>query len=57
MLGAILVVLLILILVGGVGGWVGGPWYGSPAPYHPYFGGGLGVVLVIVVILLLLGRI
>lgn len=54
MLGTILLIILILILVNGAGGWVGGPWYGG----NPgYVGGGLGIVLVIVIVLLVLGRI
>lgn len=56
MLGTILLIVLIIILLGGVGGWVGGPWYGLPAQHGPYFGGGLGLVILIVVVLLLLGR-
>lgn len=57
MLGAILLIFLVLILVGGLGGWIGGPWYGAPANYHPFFGGGVGLILVIVVILILFGRV
>lgn len=51
-LGAILLVVLIVILMGGFSGLGGGPFYGTG-----YIGGGgLGLVLVIVLILVLLGR-
>lgn len=53
-MGLILVIIFILLLVGGYGGWVGGPWYGGN-PH--YVGGSLGTVLVIILILMLLGRI
>jgi hypothetical protein len=56
MLGLILIIILVLILLGGVGGWPRGPWYGAPPQYGPYYGGGLGVILIIIVLLLLLGR-
>jgi hypothetical protein len=52
-LGAILIIILILILLGGVSGLGGGPFYGTGY----YGGGGIGLVLVIVIILVLLGRI
>lgn len=38
-LGTILLIVLSVILLGGVGGWVGSPWYGGN-PVH--VGGGLG---------------
>jgi hypothetical protein len=53
-IGTILIIILVLVLIGGFGGWVGGPWYGG-SPH--YVGGGLGLVLVIVLILVLLGHI
>lgn len=56
MLGTVLVIILIIILLGGFGGWVGGPWYGAPQPYHGYMGGGLGFILVIIVLLMIFGR-
>jgi hypothetical protein len=53
-LGTILVIILILALIGGAGGWVGGPWYGGNPQY---VGGGLGLVVLVLVVLLILGRI
>lgn len=54
MLWTIIVIILILALINGAGGWIGGPWYGGQ-PH--YVGGGLGIVIVIILILLLVGRI
>jgi hypothetical protein len=51
-IGAILVIILIIALLGGFSGIGGGPFYGT----GNWGGGGLGLVLVIVLILLLLGR-
>lgn len=56
-LGVILLIVLIVILLGGVGGpYVGAPW---PAHYGVGWGGTgiVGVILVVILILLLLGRI
>jgi hypothetical protein len=50
-LGAILLIILILILIGALPTWP----YSSGWGYYP--SGGLGLILVIVIILLLLGRI
>jgi Protein of unknown function (DUF3309) len=44
---------LVLILLGGVGGIGGSPFYGTGY----YGGGGLGLVIVILLILVLMGRI
>lgn len=52
-LGTILVIVLIVILVGGLSGFGGGPFYGTGY----VGGGGIGLVLVVVLILLLLGKI
>lgn len=51
-LGAILLIIVVIALLGGVTPIAGGNWYGQ----GPYLGGGLGLVLVIVLILILLGR-
>lgn len=53
MLYTILIVFLVLALIGGFGGWVGGPGYG----YGHWGNGGIGLVLVIVLILFLVGRV
>ena len=50
MLGAILIIVVILMLVGAIPRWPHSRGWG----YYP--SGGLGIVLVILVILLLLGR-
>lgn len=52
-LGWILLIVLVVILLGGVSGIGGGPFYGT----GHYGGIGLGTVLVVVLILVLLGRI
>lgn len=51
-LGAILIVILILILLGGFGPWGGRPFYGTGY----YGGGGLGLIIMILLILVLLGH-
>jgi uncharacterized membrane protein YtjA (UPF0391 family) len=51
--GAIILIILIIALLGGFSGIGGGPFYGTGY----YGGGGLGLVIVILLILLLLGRI
>lgn len=51
MLGAILIILLILLLIGSLPAWP----YSTGWGYYP--SGGLGLVLLIVLILLLFGRI
>jgi hypothetical protein len=56
MIGIILIVVLILILLGGIGGpYVGAPWqYG-----YGYSHGGIGIVgiiLIVLVVLVLMGR-
>lgn len=51
MLGAILIVILILILLGALPRWSHSRSWG----YYPT--GGIGVVLLVIVVLLLLGRI
>ncbi len=49
MLGTILIILLILIVVNGFGGYVGPPRH--------WGNGGLGLVVIILLILVLIGRI
>jgi hypothetical protein len=61
MLGAILLIFIVLVLLGGVAPWGRNPNGPYPNPGHfygggSYLGGGLGLVLVIVLILVLLGR-
>jgi Protein of unknown function (DUF3309) len=51
-IGAIILIILIIALLGGFSGVGGGPFYGTGY----YGGGGLGLVIVILLILLLLGR-
>jgi hypothetical protein len=51
MLGAILIVILILLLIGALPSWP----YSSGWGYYP--SGGLGLIVVILLILLLMGRI
>jgi hypothetical protein len=51
MLGAILIIILILALIGALPSW------GHSRSWGYYPSGGLGLVLVIVVVLLLMGRI
>ncbi len=51
-LGAILVIILVIALLGGFSDFGGGPFYGTGY----YGGGGLGLILVIVLVLVLLGR-
>jgi hypothetical protein len=51
-LGAILLIILVIALLGGFSGLGGGRFYGTGY----YGGGGLGLVLVIVLILVLLGK-
>lgn len=54
-LGAILLIILVVVLLGGLGG----PWNAS-APFYGagyWGGGGIGLVLIIVLILVLVGRI
>lgn len=53
LLGIVLIIVLCAVLLGGVSGWGGRPFYG--AGY--WGGGGLGLVLVILLVLFLLGRI
>jgi hypothetical protein len=52
-IGAILLIILVIALLGGFSGLGGGPFYGTGY----YGGGGLGIVLVVVLILVLMGRI
>jgi len=52
-IGAIILIILVLALLGGFSGLGGGPFYGTGY----YGGGGLGLVIVILLILVLLGRI
>jgi hypothetical protein len=52
-IGAIILIILIIALLGGFSGIGGGPFYGTGY----YGGGGLGLVIVILLILLLLGKI
>jgi hypothetical protein len=51
MLGAILIIILILALIGALPAW------GHSRSWGYYPSGGLGLILVIVIVLLLLGRI
>lgn len=52
-LTTILIIILIVILIGGLGPWPQGPYWGTG-----WQGGGvIGLVLVIILILMLLGRI
>jgi len=44
---------LVIVLLGGLGGIGGGPFYGTGY----YGGGGLGLIIVIILILVLMGRI
>lgn len=53
MAGTILIILLVIFVLGGVGPWRAGPYWGTGY----YGGGGLGLILVILLILLLVGRI
>ena len=51
-LGAILLIILVIALLGGFSGLGGGPFSGTG-----YYGGGaLGLILVVVLILVLLGK-
>lgn len=52
-IGALLIIILVIALLGGFTGIGGGQFYG----HGPYLGGSLGLVVVILLILLLLGRI
>lgn len=53
MLYAVVLVLLVLFLVGGLGPWRTGPYWGTG-----YYGGGaIGVVLLVLLVLALAGRI
>lgn len=51
--GYVLIVVLVVVLLVGFGGWPAGPWYGGDPRY---VGGGLGLVLLVVLFLVLLGR-
>jgi hypothetical protein len=51
-IGAIILIILVIALLGGFSGLGGGPFYGTGY----YGGGGIGLVLVIVLILVLMGR-
>jgi hypothetical protein len=52
MIYAVLVVLLVLLLLGGLGPWQAGPYWGTG-----YYGGSaIGVILVVLLILALVGR-
>jgi hypothetical protein len=51
-LGAILLIVLVIALLGGFSGVGGGPFYGTGY----YGGGGLGLILIIVLILVVLGK-
>lgn len=51
-IGAILLILLVIALMGGFTGYGGGPFYGTG-----YYGGGaLGFVLLVVLVLVVSGR-
>src|SRR5207253_5319458 len=52
-IGAIILIILIIALLGGFSGIGGGPFYGTGY----YGGGGLGLIIVILLILLLLGKV
>ena len=52
-IGAIILIILVIALLGGFTGIGGGPFYGTGY----YGGGGLGVVVLVLLILVLLGRI
>lgn len=56
LLGVVLVVILVLVLLGGIGGpYVGAPWtYGYGVGHGSI--GTLSVLLIVVLILLLMGR-
>src|ERR1051325_5792225 len=51
--GTIILIILVLILLGGLSGVGGGPFYGTGY----YGGGGLGLIVVILLVLVLVGRI
>ncbi len=51
MLGAILIIILILLLIGALPSW------GHSRSWGYYPSGGLGLILVIIIVLVLLGRI
>jgi len=50
--GTLLLVLLVLVLLGGVSGIGGGPFYG----HGVYVGGPIGLVIVVLLVLFLAGR-
>ncbi len=52
-IGAILLIILIIALLGGFRDWGPGPFYGA----GHWGGGGLGLVVIILLILVLMGRI
>ena len=52
-IGAILLIVLVIALLGGFSGIGGGRFYGT----GNFGGGGLGLVLVVVLVLVVLGRI
>jgi Protein of unknown function (DUF3309) len=51
-LWTIILIILVTVLLGGLSGIGGGPFYGTGY----YGGGGLGLVIIILLILVLLGR-
>lgn len=51
-MGTILIIILVLLLIGGIYPFAGGPYYGTGY----WGGGGLGLLLIIVLILVLAGR-
>ena len=51
-LWTIILIILVIVLLGGLSGIGGGPFYGTGY----YGGGGLGLVIIILLILVLLGR-
>ena len=51
-IGALLLIVLIIALIGGFRDWGGGPFYGTGY----YGGGGLGLVVLVLLILVLSGR-
>jgi len=52
-IGAIILIILVIVLLGGFTGIGGGPFYGTGY----YGGGGLGIVVLVLLILVLLGKI
>jgi hypothetical protein len=51
-IGLILVIVLVIVLLGGLSGFGGGPFYGTGL----VGGGGLGLVLLVLLLLVIFGR-